>query len=154
MFSKDGAFRTIHFECGRKISKSLCWISSACSEVSPSGTPVRRTCSGTWWTSTCTFVVIQRSCVRMAPMNVSSNVLRSFSNSGPKIWPKKGQPPHDETLRGIQPVDDPTVEPTPSKKHCKREVLNIVGLQLISRDTPFLRCQADRQSVLLGSDFE
>ncbi len=25
---------------------------------------------------------------------------------------------------------------------------------MISRDTPFLRCQPDRQSVLQGSDFE
>ncbi len=38
--------------------------------------------------------------------------------------------------RHIQPVDDPTVEPTTSEKHCKREVLNTVGLQIISRDTP------------------
>ncbi len=32
-------------------------------------------------------------------------------------------------------MNDPTVEPLPSEKHCKRDVLNIVGLQLISRDT-------------------
>ncbi len=49
-------------------------------------------------------------------------------------------------------MDDPTVEPTPSEKHCKREVLSIASLQMISHDTPFLRCQADQQSVLL--DFE
>ncbi len=67
---------------------------------------------------------------------------------------RKRQPKHDEALRGIQQVDDPTVEPIPSEKHYKREVLNIVGLQMISRDTPFFRCQADRQSVILGSDFE
>ncbi len=41
-------------------------------------------------------------------------------------------------------VDDPTVEPTPSEKHCKREVLDIIGIQVISRDTPFLRWQADQ----------
>ncbi len=51
-------------------------------------------------------------------------------------------------------VDDPTVEPTPSEKHCKGEVLNIFGIQVISRDTPFLRWQADQQYVLLDSDFE
>ncbi len=67
---------------------------------------------------------------------------------------RKRQPQHDEALRGIQPVEDPTVEPPPSAKHCKREILNIIGLQLISRDTPFLRWQADQQSVLLDSDFE
>ncbi len=32
--------------------------------------------------------------------------------------------------------------------------MNLVGLQMISRDTSFLRCQADRQTVLLDSDFE
>ncbi len=51
-------------------------------------------------------------------------------------------------------MDDPTVEPTPSEKHSKREVLSIAGIQMISHDTPFLRCQADQQSVLLDSDFE
>ncbi len=60
----------------------------------------------------------------------------------------KRYPQQDKALRGIQTVDDPTVEPTPSEKHCKREVLNIVGLQMISRDTQFLWCRADRQSVL------
>ncbi len=59
-----------------------------------------------------------------------------------------------EALRGIQQVEESTVEPPPSEKHCKRAVLNIVGLQMISRGTPFLRCQADQQSVLLDSDFE
>ncbi len=67
---------------------------------------------------------------------------------------RKRQPQHDEALRDIQPVEDPTVEPPPSEKHYKRAVLSIVGLQMISRDTPFLRCQADEQSVLLNSDFE
>ncbi len=65
---------------------------------------------------------------------------------------RKGQPQHDEALRGIQPVDEPMMELLPSEKRCKSE--NIFGLQMISRDTPFLRCQADRQTVLLGSDFE
>ncbi len=59
---------------------------------------------------------------------------------------RKRQPKHDK-------VDYPTMEPPPSEKHCKREAFNIVGLQMISRDTPFLRYQADRQSVILGSDF-
>ncbi len=67
---------------------------------------------------------------------------------------RKRQPQHDEALRGIQPVGDPTMEPPPSEKHGKREFLNIVGLQVISRDTLFLRCQADQQSALLDSDFE
>ncbi len=62
---------------------------------------------------------------------------------------RKRQPQHDETLRGIQPVEDPTVEPPPSEKRYEREILNIVGLQMISRDTPSLRCQADQQSVIL-----
>ncbi len=42
----------------------------------------------------------------------------------------------------------------PSEKHYKRAVLSIAGLQTISRYTPFLRCQADQQSVLLDSDFK
>ncbi len=45
---------------------------------------------------------------------------------------RKRQPQHDEALRGIQPVGDPMMEPPPSEKHCKIEVLNIVGLQMIS----------------------
>ncbi len=61
---------------------------------------------------------------------------------------EKNQLQHDETLRGIQPVEDPTEEPPPSEKHY------IAGLQMISRDTPFLRFQADQQFVLLDSDFE
>ncbi len=67
---------------------------------------------------------------------------------------RKHQLQHDETLRGIQPVEDPMAEPPPSEKHYKRAVVSIAGLQMISRDTPFLRCQADQQSVLLDSDFE
>ncbi len=70
------------------------------------------------------------------------------------MFDRKRQPQHDEALRGIQPVEDTTVEPPPSEKHCKREILNIVGLKMISCDTPFLRCQADPQSILLNSDFE
>ncbi len=66
------------------------------------------------------------------------------------IFDRKRQPQHDEALRGIQPVDEPTMEPLPSEKRCKREILNLVGLQMISRDTPFLHCQADRQTVLQG----
>ncbi len=54
---------------------------------------------------------------------------------------RKHQQQHDETLRGIQPVKDPTAEPPPSKKHYKIAVLSIAGLQMISRDTPFLRYQ-------------
>ncbi len=65
---------------------------------------------------------------------------------------RKRQPQHDEALRCNQPAEDPTVEPPPSEKHCKREVLGIVSLQMIFRDTPFLQYQADRQSVILGSD--
>ncbi len=57
---------------------------------------------------------------------------------------RKRQPQYDDALRGIQPVEEPTMEPLPSEKRCKREILNIVGLQMISRDTPFLRCQADQ----------
>ncbi len=57
---------------------------------------------------------------------------------------QKRQPQNDEVLRGIQPVDEPTMEPLSSGKRCKGEILNIVGLQKISRDTHFLRCQADR----------
>ncbi len=57
---------------------------------------------------------------------------------------RKRQPQHYETFRGIQPVDEPTMEPLPSEKRCNREILNIVGFQMISRDTPFSRCQADR----------
>ncbi len=67
---------------------------------------------------------------------------------------RKRQPQHDEAARGIQLVGDPTMEPPPSQKHCKREVLDIVGLQMISRDTPFLRSQTDKRSTLLNSDFE
>ncbi len=67
---------------------------------------------------------------------------------------RKRQPKHDEALRVIQPMEDPAVEQHPSEKHCKRAVLNIVRLQTISPDTPFLRYQADQQSVLLDSDFE
>ncbi len=67
---------------------------------------------------------------------------------------RKGQLQHDEALRGIQPVDEPMMEPLPSKKRCKREILNMFGFQMISRDIPFLRSQADRQTVLLGSDFK
>ncbi len=51
-------------------------------------------------------------------------------------------------------MEDPTAEPPLSETHHKRAVLSIAGLQMISRDTPFLRCQADQQSVLLDSDFE
>ncbi len=57
---------------------------------------------------------------------------------------RKRQSQHDEALRSIQLVDEPTMEPLPSEKRCKREILTIVGLQMISRDTPFLRSQADR----------
>ncbi len=67
---------------------------------------------------------------------------------------RKRQLQLDEALRGIQPMEDPTVEPQPSEKHCKTAVLNLVVPQLISRDIPFLQCQADQQSVLLDSDFE
>ncbi len=67
---------------------------------------------------------------------------------------RKRQPQHDKALQGIQQLNDPTVEPIPSEKHCKREILNIAGLQIISRDIPILRCQADQRAVLLGSDFE
>ncbi len=41
-----------------------------------------------------------------------------------------------------------------SEKHYKRAFLGIVGLQTVSRYTPFLRCQADQQSVLLDPDFK
>ncbi len=51
-------------------------------------------------------------------------------------------------------MDDLTVEPILSEKHCKREFSNIVIFQMISRDTPFWRCQAYLKSVLPGSDFE
>ncbi len=74
--------------CGRKYQNNLCWLSSACSEVGPSGTPVRCKYCGTWWTSTFTFGVIRGLCVRMAPMNFSLNEFISFSNSGSKILPK------------------------------------------------------------------
>ncbi len=71
----------------------------------------------------------------MALMNVSSNVI------GP-IFEFLIQHPTENanhnTIKCFEAVDDPTVEPTPSEKHFKREVLNIVGLQMISRDTPFL----------------
>ncbi len=67
---------------------------------------------------------------------------------------RKRKSQHDEALRSIEPVDEPTMDSLPSEKRCKGEILNIVGLQMISRDTPFLRCQADRQTVLLDSDFE
>ncbi len=67
---------------------------------------------------------------------------------------QKRQPQHDEALRGTLPVDEPTMEPLPSEMRCKREVLNIVSLQRISRDTSLLDCQADRSTVLLDSDFE
>ncbi len=56
---------------------------------------------------------------------------------------RKRQTQHDEALRGIQPVDEPTMEPLPLEKGCKIEIVNIVSLQMISRDTPFFRCQAD-----------
>ncbi len=36
----------------------------------------------------------------------------------------------------------------------KNRILGIVSLQMISRNTRFLRCQADQQSILLDSDFE
>ncbi len=67
---------------------------------------------------------------------------------------RKHQLQHDETLRGIQPVEDPAAEQPPSEKQYKRAALGIANLQMISRDTPFLRCQADQQSVRLDSDFE
>ncbi len=67
---------------------------------------------------------------------------------------RKRQSQHDEALRSIQLVDEPTMEPLPSKKQCKRAVFNIGGLQIISRDTPVLRCHANRLSVLLDLDFE
>ncbi len=51
-------------------------------------------------------------------------------------------------------MEDPTAEPPASEKHYKGAVLSIAGLQMISRDTPFLRCQADQQSILLDSGFE
>ncbi len=51
-------------------------------------------------------------------------------------------------------MEDPTAELPPSEKHYKRAVLSIEGVQMISRDTPILRCQADQQSVLLDLDFE
>ncbi len=87
-----------------------------------------------------------------------SNVLREKIETWEKFLDlrinRKRQPQHDEALRGIQPVEDPTVESPLSERHYKRAVLTIVGLQMISRDTPFLRCQADQQSVLLDSDFD
>ncbi len=42
---------------------------------------------------------------------------------------RKHQLQHDETFRGIQPVDDPTAEPPLSEKHYKRAVLSIAGLK-------------------------
>ncbi len=54
----------------------------------------------------------------------------------------KHQPQYDEALRCIQPVKDRTVEPPPSEKHCKRAVLNIVGVQMISRDLAMLSWSA------------
>ncbi len=66
---------------------------------------------------------------------------------------RKRQPQHAKALQGIQQLNDPTVEPIPSEKHCKRDILNTAGLQIISRDIPFLRCEADQRPVLLGSDF-
>ncbi len=99
----------------------------------------------------CTFGVILGLCVHMAPMNVCSNALVSFLDLR---FDRKRQPQHDEALRGIQPVEDPTAEPPPSEKDYKRAVLSIIGLQMISRDTPFLRCQAGQLYVLLDSDFE
>ncbi len=46
-------------------------------------------------------------------------------------------------------MEDPTAGPPPSEKHYKGAVLSNASLQMISRDTPFLRCQADQQFVLL-----
>ncbi len=70
------------------------------------------------------------------------------------IFDQNRQQQHNETLRLIQPVDETTMDPIPSEMRCKKEILNIVVLQMIAHDTPFLRCQADRQTVLLDLDFE
>ncbi len=51
------------------------------------------------------------------------------------IFDRKRQPKHDETLRDIQPVGEPPMEPLPSEMRCKREILNIIGLQMTSGDT-------------------
>ncbi len=59
------------------------------------------------------------------------------------------------SLESADPHDSDVLrEPPPSEKHYKRAVLSIADLQMISRDIPFLRYQADQKSVLLDSDFE
>ncbi len=75
--------------------------------------------------------------------------LHHFRILDPK-FDRKRQPQQNKALRGIQPVDDPTLEPIPSEKHCQLEVLNIVSLDF-GGDTLLLRCQADWQSALPGS---
>ncbi len=128
--------------------KNLYWLAGACSEVGPSWTPLRRTYSGTWRTSTSTCGVFAW------PPWASPQICAYHFRILDLRFDRKRPPQHDEALRGIQPVGDPTMEQLPSEKHCRREVLNIVGLQMISRDTPFLRCQADKQPALLDLDFE
>ncbi len=75
-----------HFESFAENIKKIYAESPA--EVDQSGTPVRRTYHDTRWASTYSFGVILWLCVRMAPMNVSSNALVSFLNSESKIGPK------------------------------------------------------------------
>ncbi len=82
------------------------------------------------------FGVILGLCVRMAPLKVSSNVLILFSNSRSRT--------SRNSTSGI----------TSFRKALQMSGVNIVDRQIISRDTPFLRCQAERQSALLDSEFE
>ncbi len=96
------------------------------------------------------------SCLTWSHSDNSHNRTR---NEGNKLFldlrfARKHKLQHNEMLRGTQPVEDPTAGPPPSEKHYKSAVLTIARLQMISRDTPFLRCQADHQSVLLDTDFE
>ncbi len=79
----------------KKILTNLCWLSSACSKACPSGTPVRRICFSTWWTSTCTFCVILRLSVCMVCMHFFLNMYTLISNSGLRCYWKR-QPRHDE----------------------------------------------------------
>ncbi len=153
MFSKDGVVWTIHFESVveniKKCMLTLRRLLRSRPELN-SGT------AHIFWYIMDELVLLVSSwdfVFAWLPWTFSQMCLYHFRFLDLRFT-RKSQPQHAETLRGIQPVEDPTVEPPPSEKQYKRAVLSIVSLQMISRDTPFLRCQADQQSVLLDSDFE
>ncbi len=88
--------------------ESVCWLFCTSSEVGPSGTPVRCTYFGTLWMSTCTFSVIL---VSWLPWVLPWIYVYHFQILVIRYY-RKRQSRQGEEPRDIQPVVDPTVEPT------------------------------------------